>query len=317
VPVIFRVWSKKDGGDVTALFPTIPYDREGHECQSYQHVGQHGGADCAGVINRTRAAKPEEYASLKRELEGEPFNYKLKVVERMSRSMIDQRKREASRPVAARDNGDGGSYGPGKFSTMLDSYAYGLSMDGVDEEAGSTDTGGWYGLIWLDEAGKKAIAKLASDDEKPLTSEEADLLKSAQAVVFYERTDGIVETEWYERQSEAQENWDRIVREVEGGNGNGNGDDDFDLQSELETAMVIGDSRSGYSVSLEDKHLEDFKDYDEALKFAVQKMEDDSYWPNLFHVNERGNTDLLSYKVKKNKKGKVTKVETEIVRSWT
>lgn len=234
----------------------------------------------------------------------------------------------------ARAGGDGGirRYGPGKFDTVIDAYAYGLTMDGVDEEVGTTETGGWYGLIWLDEVDRKAITKLAADDEKPLTSEEAKLLQNAEAIIFYERTDGIVETEWYERKSwqspgsptvrdEIQEQWDRIVREVEGGNGNGNGngegDDDFDLQSELETAMVIGDSRSGYSVSLEGKHLEDFKDYDEALKFAAQKMEDGKYWPNVFHVNERGNTDLLTLKVKKNKKGKITKVETEIVRSWT
>jgi hypothetical protein len=94
-PVIFRVWPKSEGGDVIALFPTIPYDRRGYECQSYQHVGQHGGADCAGVIRRTRAAKPEEYAALKRELESPPFEYKLKVYAREARGLREARMKAA------------------------------------------------------------------------------------------------------------------------------------------------------------------------------------------------------------------------------
>lgn len=92
-PVIFRVWPKNKGGDVIALFPTLPEDRMGYECSSYQHVGQHGAADCNGVIRVTRAASPEEYAPLKRELEG--IGYKLKVYARASRSMNDKRMKEA------------------------------------------------------------------------------------------------------------------------------------------------------------------------------------------------------------------------------
>lgn len=40
--VIFRVW--KDAGDVIALFPRIAASENGYLCQSYMHVGGHGGA---------------------------------------------------------------------------------------------------------------------------------------------------------------------------------------------------------------------------------------------------------------------------------
>lgn len=80
VDVMFRMWR----GEVIALFPGL-MDSPGH-CQSYQHVGQHGGADCGGIIRRSRPAEPQEYAALKRELESEPFEYKLRVVQRRSKS---------------------------------------------------------------------------------------------------------------------------------------------------------------------------------------------------------------------------------------
>lgn len=75
--VIFRKWKN---GDIIALLPMLPFDVLGLYCTSYEHVGQHGGADCAGVIRRTKAATPAEYAPLKRELEG--MGYKLLVVSR-------------------------------------------------------------------------------------------------------------------------------------------------------------------------------------------------------------------------------------------
>jgi hypothetical protein len=76
--VVFRKWYRRsDGNGVIALFPGLAW-RNGM-VQSYEHVGQHGAADYAGVISRTRAAKPAEYAALLRELESEPFNYRLDV----------------------------------------------------------------------------------------------------------------------------------------------------------------------------------------------------------------------------------------------
>jgi hypothetical protein len=53
--VVFRVWLSD--GDVIALFPEIPADNDGKLCQSFQHVGQHGGTDTAIVRERTRPAQ--------------------------------------------------------------------------------------------------------------------------------------------------------------------------------------------------------------------------------------------------------------------
>ena len=62
--VVFRTWRK--GGTVLALFPGI--DAGNGMCQSYEHVGQHGGADYAHCIAQTRPATLAEYAELQAEL---------------------------------------------------------------------------------------------------------------------------------------------------------------------------------------------------------------------------------------------------------
>jgi hypothetical protein len=82
VRVVFRTWRSGHGkGEVIALMPDIEADTRGN-CESYEHVGQHGAADYRGVIARTRAATPEEFAPLLRELTGAPFFYRLKIVNR-------------------------------------------------------------------------------------------------------------------------------------------------------------------------------------------------------------------------------------------
>ena len=76
--VIFRKWAN---GDIIALFPRIPANGFPWEMLSYEHVGQHGGASM-GIIDKTRPAKPDEYATLKAELEGR--GYVLDIRQRMS-----------------------------------------------------------------------------------------------------------------------------------------------------------------------------------------------------------------------------------------
>lgn len=84
--VIFRKWSE---GDIIALFPEHPADDEGLLCDSYQHVGQHGGANCVMVINATRPANHEEYARLAEELTR--IGYDLNVQRRLTRPMTRRR----------------------------------------------------------------------------------------------------------------------------------------------------------------------------------------------------------------------------------
>lgn len=80
--VIFRVWLGRSryAGGVIALFPDDPH--HDHMIQSFEHVGQHGPADLAGVISRTRPATEAEYAPLMRELESPPYTYNLRVIQR-------------------------------------------------------------------------------------------------------------------------------------------------------------------------------------------------------------------------------------------
>lgn len=69
-PVIFRKW-RAAPRTVVALFPEIEAGTSfgGTKlCQSYEHVGQHGGADYEYVIHMTTPTRPEEYADLKVEL---------------------------------------------------------------------------------------------------------------------------------------------------------------------------------------------------------------------------------------------------------
>ena len=81
VVVIFRMW-RAHPRTVIALFPAKASDQAGTLCTSYEHVGQHGGANYATVIGRTRPATPDEYAALKRELEAQPYGYRLIVRKR-------------------------------------------------------------------------------------------------------------------------------------------------------------------------------------------------------------------------------------------
>lgn len=89
--VVFRYWR----GNVIALFPEIPSDAMGLYCQSYEHVGQHGGADYQGIIRRSRPATKNEYQDLAHELR--QVGYKLTVVNRCTYAMREARYNEVDR----------------------------------------------------------------------------------------------------------------------------------------------------------------------------------------------------------------------------
>jgi hypothetical protein len=222
-----------------------------------------------------------------------------------------------------RETGDDGirSYGPGKFHTLIDSYAFEVAGDGVDEEASYGDGGGWYGLVRLDGPTRKRVAEVAAEGDGELTEDERELLDDSVAVIFFERSDGIVEADWFEDEKKVDQAWadieaDTAEDDEEEEEEEEEEDDDFDLESEMESGLVIQDTRGGrYSVSLEGKSLGSYDDFDLALKHGVQAAHAANYSPNVFHVNDRGNVDLLSVKPEI-KRGKVVSVEYEIERSW-
>ena len=98
LPVIFR--AEKSGehkGEVTAVFPTQP-GNSSSDFTVYAHLGQHGVGTFPWYQQRTRAAKPSEYAPLLRELrqiyEQSPYKddrVRLKVYSRFTREMDSER----------------------------------------------------------------------------------------------------------------------------------------------------------------------------------------------------------------------------------
>lgn len=74
--VIFRAidvpWyensNNRSSVEVTAVFPAVPYSNDMHAVQCYAHTGQHS-ACTQDWYFKTRAASPEEFASLWRELQ--------------------------------------------------------------------------------------------------------------------------------------------------------------------------------------------------------------------------------------------------------
>lgn len=76
-PVMFRV---DGGGVVTAVFIDLPWNHRG-DISCYAHVGQHSSCTWDWVARHTSPATPEQYASLKRELEAAPYGYQLEIVQ--------------------------------------------------------------------------------------------------------------------------------------------------------------------------------------------------------------------------------------------
>lgn len=76
-PVIFRVYR----GELCAYFPAEPWDMFGNYITCYAHIGQHGAASL-DWLQKGRPATENEYAALKKELEG--FGYNLRVYKRVT-----------------------------------------------------------------------------------------------------------------------------------------------------------------------------------------------------------------------------------------
>ena len=96
IPVIFRKWPESEGGGVIALFPTALGTSDYYTCDSYETIGQHGSADPVGVIERTKPAKPSEYADLLAELKSIGYR-NLKIYQKYQRSFLDRRRAELAR----------------------------------------------------------------------------------------------------------------------------------------------------------------------------------------------------------------------------
>ena len=81
IPVIYRTF-KAEPHETIALFPTLPATTDPADMMSYMHIGQHGAAYAGAVLERTRIAKPSEYADLAEELK--KIGYCLKICKRIT-----------------------------------------------------------------------------------------------------------------------------------------------------------------------------------------------------------------------------------------
>jgi len=180
------------------------------------------------------------------------------------------------------------SYGPGKFYTILDSHIYVVTLEGfTDEEASYGEGQGWYGLVWIDADTIKFVRDVAAEENDKLTREEEEQLEDSAAVIFFERSDGIVEASWYDNQEDAQKDWDEIEADV-------SGDDDPFNEFEMSEGYVIEDARGGgYAVVHGARHFGDFESWDDALEAINEDRERSQFFGNIYYVNERGNIDLL------------------------
>jgi len=57
--------------------------------------------------------------------------------------------------------------------------------------------------------------------------------------------------------------------------------------------MVIEDTRNGCTVSCEGKYLGTHANFDLAFTAGCAWMEAHGYYPDVYHVNDHGNVDLL------------------------
>jgi hypothetical protein len=95
--VIFRIFPKREGGGVIAIFPRDCGTYDHATCSSYMHLGQHSACNPALLSRSLRLATPAEYADLKRELENygpADAHYNLDVRTRCTRGDYEERKNQ-------------------------------------------------------------------------------------------------------------------------------------------------------------------------------------------------------------------------------
>jgi chaperonin cofactor prefoldin len=105
-------------------------------------------------------------------------------------------------------------YGPGKFDTIVDSYVYHVTLEGVDSEVGDVQDMGWFGVM----GGKDllaAVERAASEEGDKLTPEEKELFKDDGGVIISEDGQGFVSVDYFNTKAELDQKWSEIEDEAE------------------------------------------------------------------------------------------------------
>ena len=100
-------------------------------------------------------------------------------------------------------------YGPGKFSTILDSYVYAVSLDGgCDEESGDvSESGEWFGIM----RNGRTIFRDHDPLLETLTPEEQEKLTSSAGVILREDSRGFVYVAYHDTDDSLELAWSQIV----------------------------------------------------------------------------------------------------------
>jgi hypothetical protein len=100
-------------------------------------------------------------------------------------------------------------YGSGKFSTILDSYVYSVSLDGgCDEEAGDvSEHGEWYGIM----RNGQTIFRDHDPLLETLTADEQEKLTASSGVILREDSQGFVTVTYYDNTEPLELAWSQIV----------------------------------------------------------------------------------------------------------
>jgi hypothetical protein len=115
---------------------------------------------------------------------------------------------ELLREVNAMMNNAIRSYGPGKFSTILDSYVYSVSLDGgADEDA--TVGGSWYGLM----RNGRTIFRDHDPMLESLNEAEQDKLTACAGVIVREDSDGFVAVHYYDTNDALELDWNNVIED--------------------------------------------------------------------------------------------------------
>ena len=93
---------------------------------------------------------------------------------------------------------------PGKFPNDLAEALYQISLDGPDEEMGSVDEMGWYGLL----------LGITPEEMGEFGQDVVDEMEGAQNFILSEDSYGFVDYEAFESEADAKARWEEIAFDI-------------------------------------------------------------------------------------------------------
>lgn len=97
-------------------------------------------------------------------------------------------------------------YGPGKFTTILDSYVYFVLLDGGCDDEISEKYSHWYGLM----RNGRTIFRDHDPFLESLNESEQAILTDCAGLVLYQNSQGFVSVEYYDTNQELNARWEEI-----------------------------------------------------------------------------------------------------------